>query len=206
MLALVLVGSYLLGAVPFAVLVGRHLRGVDVRRAGSGNTGTANTVRTAGPVAGLLVAFLDIGKAALAVVVGRWLIGADAGAMAGCVAVVGHCFSPYLMLGSRNETGGGWKMALRRTGGKGLASGIGTLMLIAWPAAALAIAVFVLTYAVQRKDVTLPSVLGSVVAAPATWLWTGNSVLGVAAVVVAAAVAIKHLPDLREGFYVEAQT
>jgi hypothetical protein len=44
------------------------------------------------------------------------------------------------------------------------------------------------------------------VAAPATWLWTGNSVLGVAAVVVAAAVAIKHLPDLLEGFYVEAQT
>jgi glycerol-3-phosphate acyltransferase PlsY len=206
MLAVILIGAYLLGAVPFAVLVGRSLRGIDVRRAGTGNTGTLSTIRTAGPLAGVFVALLDIGKAALAVIVGRALLGPESGALAGCAAVIGHCFSPYLLYVSRQETTGGWKMALRRTGGKGLASGIGTLLLIAWPGAAIGIAVFVVTFAIQRKNTTLPSVLGTGVAALATWLWTGNTVLGIAALVVATTVIVKHLPDLREDFYVEALT
>lgn len=205
MLAVVLVGAYLLGAVPFAVLVGRLLHGVDVRRVGSGNTGTMNTVRSAGPIAGVLVALLDSGKAVLAVLLGRWLLGPEAGALAGCAAVIGHCFSPYLILGSRHAATGGWKMALRRSGGKGLASGMGLLLIVAWPVAALAVAVFGLTYAIQRKDSTWPSVLGCAAAVPAMWLWTGNPLLGTTALIVAAVVAIKHLPDLREGYHVNTQ-
>jgi acyl phosphate:glycerol-3-phosphate acyltransferase len=205
MLAVVLIVAYLLGAVPFAVLVARGLHGVDVRRAGSGNTGTMNTIRTAGRSAGVLVALLDGGKGALAVLLGRWLLGPEAGALAGCAAVVGHCFSPYLMLSARPEPSGGWKMVLRRAGGKGLATGIGMLLFVAWPVAAISIVVFGLTYALLRKDATWPSVLGTAAAVPAMWALTGNTTLGIAALIVALAVAIKHLPDLREGFYVEAQ-
>ena len=204
MLAAIIVGAYLLGAVPFAVFVARRLRGVDVRNSGSGNTGAMNTIRTAGPAAGVLVALLDGGKAALAVVVGRYLLGSEAGALAGCAAVAGHCFSPYLMLTTGRLRDGGWKMALRRTGGKGLASGMGMLLLVAWPVAVLALIIFGLTFVLQRKDSTLPSVLGTVAAAPAMWAWTGNGLLGLVALIVAAAVAIKHLPDMREGYYVEA--
>ncbi len=95
-------------------------------------------------------------------------------------------------------------MALRRTGGKGLASGIGMLLLVAWPVAVLAVIVFGLTFAIQRKDVTWPSVLGTAAAVPAMWAWTGDQLLGLAALIVAVTVAIKHLPDLREGYYVES--
>jgi acyl phosphate:glycerol-3-phosphate acyltransferase len=204
MLGAIILGAYLLGAIPFAVVVGRRLRGVDVRHAGTGNTGAMNTIRSVGPAAGVLVALLDGGKAALAVVVGHSLLGSEAGALAGCAAVVGHCFSPYLMLSTRRRAGGGWKMALRRTGGKGLASGISMLLLVAWPVAVLAVIVFGLTFAIQRKDVTWPSVLGTAAAAPAMWAWTGDQLLGLAALIVAVTVAIKHLPDLREGYYVEA--
>ena len=205
MLLVVLVAAYFLGAVPFALLVGRAVRGVDVRRAGSGNTGAMNTLRSAGVVAGVLVALLDAGKAALAVVVGRWLLGPNAGALAGCIAVVGHCFSPYLIASSWREWRGNWKRALRGTGGKGLASGMGVLAALAWPSALAAVAAFGLAFAILRKDATWPSVIGSFAAVPAVWFWTGSAPANAASLVVAILVAVKHLPDLREGFWVEAQ-
>ncbi|PLS78399.1 MAG: hypothetical protein CYG59_18805, partial [Chloroflexi bacterium] len=58
-LLLALALSYLLGAVPFAVLVGKRLRGIDVQRTGSGNAGAMNTFRNVGRGAGVLVALLD---------------------------------------------------------------------------------------------------------------------------------------------------
>ena len=203
MLALVLGLAYFLGAVPFAVLVGRILRGIDVRRVGSGNTGARNTFKTAGVPAGILVAVLDAGKAALAAVAGAWLLGPEAGALAGCAAVVGHCFSPYLILSAPHEAWHDWRMALRSTGGKGLASGAGVLLAVAWPVALLALAIFAAVLAIQRKDVTLPSVLGSLAAAPFMWYWTGSLVLGATTLLVAIVVIVKHLPDLGQGFTVE---
>lgn len=203
MLALLLVGSYLLGAIPFAVLVGRAVRGIDVRRAGSGNTGALNTLRSVGPAAGVLVALLDAGKAALPVVVGRIALGPEAGAFAGCAAVLGHCFSPYMIATSSGVFDQGWKMALRRTGGKGLASGMGVLAAVAWPAAALSVVVFGIVYLLLRTDVTWPSIVGALAAAPAMWLATRSLPIALAASVVGIVIAIKHLPDVREGFYVD---
>ena len=203
MLALLLVVSYFLGAIPFAVLVGRAARGIDVRHAGSGNTGALNTLRSVGPLAGVLVALLDAGKAALPVVAGRGVLGPETGALAGCVAVLGHCFSPYLIATSKDVFGEGWKMALRRTGGKGLASGMGVLFAVAWPAAAFSVAVFGLVYVLLRTDVTWPSIIGALAAAPAMWWLTRSLPMFLAASVVGIVIAIKHLPDVRKGFYVD---
>lgn len=203
MLALLLGAAYLLGAIPFAVLVGRALRGIDVRHAGSGNTGALNTLRNVGPFAGVLVALLDAGKAALPVVVGRMALGPEAGAVAGCAAVLGHCFSPYLIATSPGVFSEGWKLALRRTGGKGLASGMGVLAAVAWPAAAFSVAIFALVYLLLRTDVTWPSIGGALAAAPAMWWVTRSLPMFLAASVVGIVVAIKHLPDVREGFYVD---
>jgi glycerol-3-phosphate acyltransferase PlsY len=205
MTGLILVLAYLIGAIPFSVVVGRTLGGVDVRRAGSGNTGAMNTLRTAGPLLGVLVAVLDAAKAALAVVLGTHWLGAEVGALAGCAAVAGHCFSPYLIATSWNERGGGWKMALRRTGGKGLASGMGVLVAVAWQAAVVGLMVFALTYALQRKDDTLPAVVGCFSAVPAMWYFTGNVALAMAALLVVIIIAVKHLPDLRAGYYVDSK-
>jgi acyl phosphate:glycerol-3-phosphate acyltransferase len=205
MFVLLLIAAYFLGAVPFAVLVGRTLRGVDVRRAGSGNSGAMNALRTAGPLTGVLVGVLDAAKAALAVVAGHWLISSEAGALAGCAAVVGHCFSPYLIATSRGLFDHGWKSALRGTGGKGLAAGMGTLLALAWPVAVTAVVVFALVYLVQRKDETWPSVAGSFAAAPAIWVLNKNAIITIAVFLVGTVIAVKHLPDLREAFWVERQ-
>ena len=59
-----IVAAYVIGAIAFALLVGRALRGIDVRRGGSGNVGTLNTFRSAGWVPGVLIALLDGLKAA----------------------------------------------------------------------------------------------------------------------------------------------
>ncbi|CAA9263159.1 MAG: hypothetical protein AVDCRST_MAG93-2278 [uncultured Chloroflexia bacterium] len=202
MLWMILAG-YLVGAIPFAVLVGRAVD-VDVRQRGSGNTGALNTLRTVGPAAGVLVALLDAAKGALFIVIGTRLYGPNTGALAGCAAVVGHCFSPYLIAASWSDMCGNWKLALRRSGGKGLATGVGVLLLMAWPAAVAGAVVFALTYAVQRRDVTLPSILGTLAAVPAMWVVSQNVWLTVAALIVAVVITLKHLPDLRSGFWVEA--
>ena len=205
MFVLLLIAAYLLGAVPFAVLLGRTLRGVDVRRSGSGNSGAMNALRTGGSFVGVTVGVLDAAKGAIAVVAGRWLLGPEAGALAGCAAVVGHCFSPYMIATSHGLFDQGWKFALRKLGGKGLAAGMGVLLALAWPVAMVAVVVFALVFLIQRKDVTWPSVAGSFAATPAIWLLNKNAAITIAVFLVGVVIAVKHLPDLRESFWVEQQ-
>lgn len=198
----VLLVSYLIGAIPFAVLVGRWLRGVDVRRVGSGNAGAMNTFRSAGAATGVLVALLDALKAALAMLVGRLLIGPEAATLCGAAAVAGHCFSPYLLFAARHERGGGWKMALRRAGGKGLASGMAVLLLIDWRLAAAAAVIFGVGLLVLRKDETWPTIIAVLCTTPLLWWLTRDVLATLAVALVSLVVVVKHLPDVREGFYV----
>src|SRR5206468_2932393 len=68
-MAAAVAAGYLLGSIPFALLIARRWSGVDLRRVGSGNLGAANAARAAGLAAGLLVALLDIGKGAMSVLI-----------------------------------------------------------------------------------------------------------------------------------------
>ncbi len=89
-----LVVAYLLGSIPTAVVVTRvATRGeVDIRQAGSGNPGAMNTLGVLGAKWGAVVLLVDIGKAALACVVGREVGGANLASLSGSAAVIGHCF------------------------------------------------------------------------------------------------------------------
>ncbi len=194
--------SYVIGAIPFAVLVGRLVRGIDVQRAGSGNAGALNTFRSVGRAAGVAVALLDAMKAALAMFVGRLLLGPGAAALCGAAAVAGHCFSPYLIFLARKELAVGWKLALRRTGGKGLASGAAVLLLIDWRLAVITLAVFFLARKLVFKDETWPSIVAVGLTPPLVWWLNGDRATTLAVLLVSAVVIIKHLPDLREAFYV----
>ncbi len=112
-IALALIVSYLCGAVPVGVLVGR-LRGIDVRDVGSGNIGATNVWRSLGPVAGGSVFALDVLKGLAGPFLGRALAGPDAHrAIAGCavMAVLGHTFSIFLKF----------------KGGKGIATSLGAM-------------------------------------------------------------------------------
>lgn len=203
LLIVALVISYLIGAIPFAVLIGRWARGVDVRRTGTGNVGAMNTFRSVGRAAGVLVALLDALKAVLAMALGRIVAGPEGAVLCGTAAIIGHCFSPYLIFANRTGLSQGWKLALRRVGGKGLASGVAVLLLIDWRVGIVGVVVFVLGMAILRKDETWPTIIGVALTAPLLWWLTRNLVSTIAVLVVSVVIIVKHLPDLRTGFYVQ---
>jgi glycerol-3-phosphate acyltransferase PlsY len=110
--------AYLLGAVPFGLVFARVLKGVDLRKVGSGNIGTTNAMRVIGRPLGLVVFVLDFGKGWLPAFAFPALAGTAPDARAvvavacGAAAVVGHCFPVYL----------------RFKGGKGVATGFGAVV------------------------------------------------------------------------------
>lgn len=146
--------AYLLGGVPFGLLIARRY-GVDIQQAGSGNIGATNVWRCCGPKAGAPALLLDIAKGlvptALAV---RFFPGQPTLHVAvGGAAVLGHTFSPYL----------------RFTGGKAVATSLGACVAFAPIAAGCALVVFALTLAVSRY-VSLASLLGGLAAVIGTWV------------------------------------
>ena len=116
---LILVGvmGYLLGSVPFGLVITRALGLGDLRSIGSGNIGATNVLRTGHKGAALATLLLDAGKGAIAVLIARLAVGEDAAQLAGGMAFLGHLFPVWL----------GFK------GGKGVATFLGTLLALAWP-------------------------------------------------------------------------
>jgi glycerol-3-phosphate acyltransferase PlsY len=102
--AVILLG-YLLGSIPFGYIICRA-RGVDVTQYGSGRTGGTNVLRTAGKKAAAVSIGLDVLKGAVAVVLGRWLLGTElAVALAGFAAVLGHNYSVFIRFRGGAGTG-----------------------------------------------------------------------------------------------------
>lgn len=107
--------AYLLAGIPWGVVLGRQIKGIDVRNYGSGATGTTNSLRMLGWRIAVAVLVLDFGKGVVPVVVGRiidlpdWAIGITA-----IAATVGHCWSPYIRFkgGKGMATGGGASVAM----------------------------------------------------------------------------------------------
>src|SRR4051812_49978819 len=92
-----LVMGYLLGSIPFAYLLARRHRGVDLRLAGSGNVGAANLLRVTTKKIGVSAMALDMGKGIATVLVARQIdSGAAAPAVAGIAAVLGHIYPVWL--------------------------------------------------------------------------------------------------------------
>jgi glycerol-3-phosphate acyltransferase PlsY len=121
-LALTLIGAYLLGSVPFAYLFSRWIGGVDIRTVGDGNVGARNTYHSVSRLAGVLTGAADIGKGMLAVGLTRAVTSSEEAAMvAGMAAVLGHDFSIFL----------GFQ------GGQGMAAMIGSFLIL-FPLATLA--------------------------------------------------------------------
>ena len=136
---------YLLGSVPFGLLVARFAKGVDVRSYGSGNTGMTNVLRTTGVAPGLAVLGLDLGKGIGAVLLARAVEpSASLEVAAALAALAGHNWSVFLWF----------------KGGKGTATGLGTVLAIS-PAAALIVAALSLPPLVVSRYVSLGSIMGA---------------------------------------------
>jgi glycerol-3-phosphate acyltransferase PlsY len=141
----VCLASYLMGAIPFGFLAAR-LKGIDITKQGSGNTGATNVLRTLGPTYAIPVLLLDVGKGALAAYLGmRFLgLGTLGALLAGACSIAGH----------------NWSVFLKLRGGKGVATSAG-VGLVVFPYLLLAaLAVFVVVILATRYVS-----LGSLVAA-----------------------------------------
>jgi len=193
---LLILAGYLIGGIPFAVPVVRLLRGLDVRDTGSGNVGARNSLRVGGPLAGLLVLVLDALKSALPMLLARsWAGDAWTVALAGVAAVVGHCFSPYLILRALNQRWAGWRKFLLLAGGQGLASALG-LILMAAPVLALPVLALGALFIFGLKRPTAAAV-AMISAGPLAAALLGYPAPNLAALGLSAGViAIKLLPDL----------
>jgi glycerol-3-phosphate acyltransferase PlsY len=144
--AVTLACAYLIGSIPFGILVGRGLFGVDPREVGSGNIGTVNSMRALGKFGGALVLIGDVIKGIAPTLVATAFLQLDPWLVAaiGLATIVGH----------------NWSVFLRFGGGKGVATGLGVIGVLAWQAA-LAFAIVWLATALITRYASLASILGS---------------------------------------------
>jgi glycerol-3-phosphate acyltransferase PlsY len=184
---LIPVAAYLLGSIPFGLLLAKLFGGGDVRKAGSGNIGATNVARVAGPLAGILTLILDGAKGAAAVLLAErysngsamWMI------IAGLAALIGHCFPIWLKF----------------KGGKGVATAAGVYLALSPLAFLAGLILFILVVAFWRYVS-----LGSISAAAAMpmllyFLWAPHHapppMITFGALAVAMLIVYKHDANLQ---------
>lgn len=177
--------AYLIGGIPWSLLIGRWVGGVDLREMGSGNLGSTNVARFLGGWWAVTVFALDFVKGALPVAAAAWLVavGWRDGAMvtAGLAALVGHVYSPYI----------------RFRGGKGIATTAGVAAaLIPWVLLVGAVTFFAVALTTRR--VSAGSLAICVVCVPAVLLlYPGHLLLTLFCVGVAIIIAFSHRSNIR---------
>ncbi|WP_408004211.1 glycerol-3-phosphate 1-O-acyltransferase PlsY [Pseudooceanicola algae] len=177
-LGLAAVLGYLLGSVPFGIVITRALGLGDLRQIGSGNIGATNVLRTGNKPAALATLILDSGKGAAAVLIARAVAPEDAVQLAGFAAFLGHCFPVWL----------------RFQGGKGVATYIGTLLALFWPLGLACCATWAVTAALLRY-----SSLSALVAAALSPVWAvllGREETVVLCILLALLIFIRHRTNI----------
>ncbi len=178
-LAAALIGGYLLGALPFGLLLTKIAGLGDIRAIGSGNIGATNVLRTGHKGLAAATLLLDGGKGAAAVLVaGTW--GPDMAIMAGYGAILGHLFPVWLKF----------------KGGKGVATTLGVLLASGWPIGVACCLTWLLIAATFRYSSL--AALVALAAGPAfAWFLLGDLQLVQMAAILAALVWSRHLGNLR---------
>jgi glycerol-3-phosphate acyltransferase PlsY len=158
-LPLALILGYLLGSIPFGLILTRLAGTEDLRSIGSGNIGATNVLRTGRKGLAAATLLLDALKGTVAVIIAGYLAGPEAAMLAGLGAFLGHLFPVWLKF----------------KGGKGVAVYIGILIGLFWPAAALFCAVWLTTAVISRYS-SLSALLASLVTQLSLW-WFGHPAL-----------------------------
>ena len=151
--ALALAVGYLLGSIPFGLLLTRAAGGPDVRTIGSGNIGATNVLRTGRKGLAATTLACDMLKGTLAVLIVMHYASAEAALVAGFGAFLGHLFPLWLKF----------------KGGKGVATYIGVLLGLAWPAALIFCAIWIAVAAVSRYS-SLAALIASALTPATLWL------------------------------------
>lgn len=174
MLLIWIVLGYLLGSVPFGIVITRAFGLGDLRQIGSGNIGATNVLRTGNKPAAAATLLLDSGKGAVAVLLALIFAGPDVAKWAGLAAFAGHCFPVWL----------GFR------GGKGVATFLGTVLALAWPVGLACCATWLVAAFVSR--VSSVGALAASALAP-LWMWMlGRDDLMVVGVLLALLIWWRH--------------
>lgn len=177
---IVIVVSYLIGSIPFGYLIGR-LKGIDIRKCGSGNIGTTNSWRVLGPFYGILVLIGDVFKGVLAVWLGSLVSGvAGLEVFAGLSAIIGHS----------------WPIFLKFKGGKVVATGAGVVLALSYPTLVTILLVWAIVLLLFRY-VSLSSICAAVLLPIYFYLWEGNILYALFGALAAFLVVYKHLPNIK---------
>lgn len=168
------IAAYILGSIPFGLVMAKLFGLGDIRQIGSGNIGATNVLRTGNKLAAFLTLVLDAGKGAIAVLIARALFGEGAAGFAGLFAVIGHLFPVFL----------------RFKGGKGVATFLGTLLALSFPAGLAACATW-LVMAVIFRISSLSAIMAAVLA-PAFTFYFYHMHGAILVAILSAIVVAKH--------------
>jgi glycerol-3-phosphate acyltransferase PlsY len=175
-----IVGGYLLGSIPFGLILTRMAGLGDIRSIGSGNIGATNVLRTGNKKLALATLLLDGAKGAVAVFLARWFFLAPLlPVIAGAAAFVGHIFPVWLKF----------------KGGKGVATALGTWLALAWPIGVLACLTWLIIAVIFRYSSL--SALLAVALAPVYAIWLGTPALIWFGIGVAILCWIRHHENIR---------
>jgi len=175
MTAAVILAAYLLGSIPFALILARRW-GSDLRAVGSGNLGATNVMRASGVRAGVLVAILDMSKGAVSVwLAARISDGAPLPAAAGLAAIIGHIYPVWL----------------RFRGGKGVATACGAFSMLTPLAVPPALAIFAVVVWLTQY-VSLGSVLASMALPPIAYALGSPAPAVIAAAAASVLIVFRH--------------
>lgn len=175
----VLVANYLLGSMPAAYIMGK-IKGIDIRKHGSGNVGATNALRVLGKGAGSVVFIVDCLKG----VIGVWLAGQVGGpwfvVCASLVVMVGHNYSIFLKF----------------KGGKGVATGAGILLALAPKTVGIALIIFIMIV-FFTKYVSLGSITVAFLVPLIMWVVHEPLPVRILGFVAAAFVIYRHIPNIK---------
>ncbi len=173
-----LLGGYLLGSIPFGLILTRLAGMGDIRAIGSGNIGATNVLRTGNRFLALLTLLLDGAKGAVAVLIAQ-NYGADVTVCAAAGAFFGHLFPVWL----------------RFRGGKGVATFLGIALALNLAVGALACATWAAVAAISR--ISSAAALAAAALSPLYFWWFGQDQLMQLSLVLAVAIMLKHYDNIR---------
>lgn len=180
------IGAYLLGSIPFGLVLTRLFTGIDIRKAGSGNIGATNVRRTAGTFLGVLTLLGDVAKGAVPVGIGMSLL-PEGGtgrelylAVVALAAFAGHLYPVYLRF---------------RGGGKGVATWAGAVVAFSPLSAAVALLVFVMVVCFTGR-VSVGSMTASLALPATVWEATGSAAMTAAAAAAAVLILLRHRQNI----------
>ena len=173
-----LAGGYLLGAIPFGLILTKLAGLGDVRNIGSGNIGATNVLRTGRKGLAAFTLALDTGKGAAAVLIGAYY-GPDVMIVAALGALIGHLFPVWLKF----------------HGGKGVATAAGLMLALAWPAALISIAIW-LFFAMTFRYSSLAALIATLCIPPLSY-WLSTPQIAEFSILLTLLIWYRHIPNIR---------